>query len=46
MKNNTKIFHKAKYTQKTATMNTISRHIKNINHMRNITKTAMTEITF
>ena len=46
MKNNTKIFHKAKYTQKTATMNTISRHIKNINHMRNIAKTAVTEITY
>ena len=38
---NTKTFHKVKYTQRTNAMNTISRNIKNINHMKNKGKTTV-----
>ena len=39
--NNTKTFHKIKCTQRTTAMNTISKNIKNINHIKKKGKTTV-----
>ena len=38
---NTKMFHKVKCTQRTTAMNTVSKNIRNLNHMKNKGKTTV-----